>query len=458
MSVEENGTGRFSSQEDSTAQHRFDDLARGLASGALSRRRALRLLGGALVGSLMASFPGVAGATERNRDNDERCRNRLKTRCNGKCVNRRTNEKHCGSCGNRCRSNQTCCNGKCVNLQANERHCGRCFKRCQENETCVKGRCRRPEGQCRTANDCPQPTDQCQKAVCKSGRCTNEPDAGKACNDNNSCTTNDTCTATGDCVGTLRDNCLQCQTDAQCADVPVDQCFAAVCGTQGFCVVEIRAGDPCDSGNRCIERGTCTAAGTCDPGPVKTCPPSGNPCAERVCNPTTGDCELVPANAGAPCRQARGECEEDAVCTGTSIECPETFLGAGTVCREAAGPCDVEETCTGTSADCPSDRFRPSDFVCREPQNQCENAATCDGTSAMCPANPIRVGAACNDENPCTTDEVCLANGTCRGNQPQGTIVCGNICCSGTGQQRICCIGVNNQVRCAANENQCRRT
>ena len=70
MPVEENGTGQFPSPEDSTAQHSFDDLARGLASGSLSRRRALRLLGGALAGSLMASFPGVARGTERKRDND----------------------------------------------------------------------------------------------------------------------------------------------------------------------------------------------------------------------------------------------------------------------------------------------------------------------------------------------------------------------------------------------------
>jgi len=100
MAVEENGTGQFSSREDSTAQHSFDDLARGLASGSLSRRRALRLLGGALAGSLMASFPGVARGTERKRDNDKRCRDAQKTRCNGKCVNKDTNENDCGRCGN----------------------------------------------------------------------------------------------------------------------------------------------------------------------------------------------------------------------------------------------------------------------------------------------------------------------------------------------------------------------
>ena len=40
----------------------FDDLARSLADGNLSRGRALRLIGAALVGTVMASIPGLAWA------------------------------------------------------------------------------------------------------------------------------------------------------------------------------------------------------------------------------------------------------------------------------------------------------------------------------------------------------------------------------------------------------------
>jgi len=36
-------------QEDITEEHSFDQLARGLASGAVSRGQALRMLGGALL-------------------------------------------------------------------------------------------------------------------------------------------------------------------------------------------------------------------------------------------------------------------------------------------------------------------------------------------------------------------------------------------------------------------------
>lgn len=39
--------------------HSFDDLARSLAEGNLSRRRALRLFGAAIVGMMMALVPGM---------------------------------------------------------------------------------------------------------------------------------------------------------------------------------------------------------------------------------------------------------------------------------------------------------------------------------------------------------------------------------------------------------------
>src|SRR5215211_4604175 len=40
----------------------FDELASGLASGNISRGKALRLMGAALVGGVLASIPGMAGA------------------------------------------------------------------------------------------------------------------------------------------------------------------------------------------------------------------------------------------------------------------------------------------------------------------------------------------------------------------------------------------------------------
>jgi Stigma-specific protein, Stig1 len=153
----------------------FDELARGLASGSLSRRKALRLMGGLLVGGALASVPGVAWA------DDDRCPEG-QTRCGDRCVNLKTNERHCGSCRNRCRSNQTCCNGNCVNLQRSERHCGRCGNRCPEGSECVGGTC---SAGATTALLC-----QCNSpggggstiAVCLSGDCdTLQADAQRIC-------------------------------------------------------------------------------------------------------------------------------------------------------------------------------------------------------------------------------------------------------------------------------------
>jgi hypothetical protein len=57
MSAGENGHYR-------PRDYSFDELAKGLASGTISRRKALRLMGSALLGGVLASIPGVALAQQ----------------------------------------------------------------------------------------------------------------------------------------------------------------------------------------------------------------------------------------------------------------------------------------------------------------------------------------------------------------------------------------------------------
>ena len=199
----------------------FDELTKGLGTGAVSRRQALRWLGGALVGAALASVPGVAWA------DDDRCSEGL-TRCGDRCVNLQTNERHCGSCSNRCASNQTCCKGRCVNLQRNERHCGGCFSRCPEGEECVGGVCQCPSGTtlCGGAcmsNVCPQGqvfnTSTCQ-CECPSGttlcggNCVANCPSGQTLN-----------TSTCKCVQVCPPSCPpgQACVDGQCAVCTLDQ-------------------------------------------------------------------------------------------------------------------------------------------------------------------------------------------------------------------------------------------
>jgi stigma-specific protein Stig1 len=154
----------------------FDDLARGLADGSVTRAKALRLMGAALVGGTLTSF-GIGGVAAA----DVRCSEEQR-RCGVRCVNLQTNERHCGSCRNRCASNQTCCKGRCVNLQRNERHCGNCFNRCEEGEECVAGVCQGggcpPDPACTESGGTVNPTTcQCLQACARS----EDPCAGTFC-------------------------------------------------------------------------------------------------------------------------------------------------------------------------------------------------------------------------------------------------------------------------------------
>jgi hypothetical protein len=60
----EGRSGGYSYQQDNSSAvgPALDEVARGLADGTISRRKALRLLGGALLGSMIASIPSVAWA------------------------------------------------------------------------------------------------------------------------------------------------------------------------------------------------------------------------------------------------------------------------------------------------------------------------------------------------------------------------------------------------------------
>ena len=67
--VAEDGNGDSSSpvgnvNYNNGSEHSFDELTKALVDGSLSRGQALRLMAGALIGSVMASIPGVAWAQQ----------------------------------------------------------------------------------------------------------------------------------------------------------------------------------------------------------------------------------------------------------------------------------------------------------------------------------------------------------------------------------------------------------
>jgi hypothetical protein len=93
--------------------NKFDALARGLAQS-VTRRGALKKLGLGLAGIALASL-GLADLAHASPacKSDSDCAGQ--TCCHGKCVNLLTDNRNCGACGNRCRTNQFqyCLNGHC---------------------------------------------------------------------------------------------------------------------------------------------------------------------------------------------------------------------------------------------------------------------------------------------------------------------------------------------------------
>jgi hypothetical protein len=64
MAVEDHNGERSSQGVPTGIDHSLDSLARDLANGSISRRKALRLMGGVLLGGTLASIPGVALAQQ----------------------------------------------------------------------------------------------------------------------------------------------------------------------------------------------------------------------------------------------------------------------------------------------------------------------------------------------------------------------------------------------------------
>jgi hypothetical protein len=117
-----------------TTERSLDELAKGLATGTLSRGKAIRWMGGALLGAALASIPGVAWADDDCRRLGRECR-RDSQCCSKNCI-RRGDDKVCG-----CPEGKRRCNDRCVNLKTNENHCGECFNSCAEGQECVRGEC-----------------------------------------------------------------------------------------------------------------------------------------------------------------------------------------------------------------------------------------------------------------------------------------------------------------------------
>jgi hypothetical protein len=138
-----------------TRESSFDALAKGMASGTVSRGRALRLMGAALLGGTLASVPAIASAAAPPRPNGRKCKQ--SSQCaSGNCSS--------GTCQPvPCQAGLTRCNGGCTDTATDDMNCGGCNMFCDLGDSCVNGAC---------VNDVPACTTSC----CCS--CTYKDDAG----------------------------------------------------------------------------------------------------------------------------------------------------------------------------------------------------------------------------------------------------------------------------------------
>ena len=122
----------------------FDEVAKGIASGTISRRRALKLTGTALLGGgLLAMFPGVAGAQSIVPDDEVSVAGHRNPGCQGEAAinNRKCPFNRCGP-GHACECATTVGgNKRCVRTR--EATCPRrnqcnSSRQCPGNQYCIK--------------------------------------------------------------------------------------------------------------------------------------------------------------------------------------------------------------------------------------------------------------------------------------------------------------------------------
>jgi len=191
--------------------HSFDELTRGLANGSISRRKALRLMGAALVGGALGSL-GIREAAA----DPPGCKRNGKVCTKDKvCCSRICESGTCALCrsnGGSCSDNDQCCSGNCSSGT------------CAVNACVQQGGRPLTEGECTCAFYCPT---------------NNGP---IICQDNPFCSCRETTEGTGFC-GYVACSCSvlkSCESSSECPSG--SRCVVNGCCGGNVCLA------PCSSG------------------------------------------------------------------------------------------------------------------------------------------------------------------------------------------------------------------
>ena len=343
---------------------------------------------------------------------------------NGKCSIEPAHEGFACNDGNQCTSGESCQEGVCQ---------GGAPVNCKDDNPCTDDSCAPDSGCVHQPNQEPcSDGDACTEGdQCAGNECL--PGTPMDCNDLNVCNGPESCHPGKGCQpgaalvcddGAFCNGIETCHPQDGCIDGPAPDCDDGNPCTGDLCVdgdgcVHTPAEAECDDGNMCTQGDHCSA-GECAFDTLADCQ-DDDPCTDDSCNPAVG---CVHNLNESPCN------DDDLCTTGDHCHLGEC-IGAGTLACNDQNPC-TDDSC-GSQSGC---QFAPNDESCDD-GNECTTDDHCAG--AVCAAggsldcddhNPCTNDscdpgtgcvhtpntAPCNDEDPCTTIDVCSA-GECTGGE-----------------------------------------
>ena len=296
---------------------------------------------------------------------------------------------------------------------------------CTLNDTCYKGSCKAFDTlACDDGNACT--IDGCDFA---SG-CVHQPAGPVPCSDGDACSLNDLC-KDGQCLGKV----LNCDDNNPCTSDDCDKNLA--------CTHLATPQAKCDDGDACTQSDGCNS-GWCKGSPLNCA--DDNPCTSDGCNPVSG-CQYDPGPSGGPCLDSNA-CAQDKHCSSGSCQGAPVLCGDGNPCT--ADSCDPVKGCVFTlkSGPCSDGNACTTGDVCKEGVCGGIGGIDCNDwnpcTSDMCLAeagcvHQILAGLPCDDGSACTLGDACQADtAACVGGK---TIACfdGNECTQDTCDAKLGC-------------------
>jgi hypothetical protein len=254
---------------------------------------------------------------------------------------------------------------------------------CDDKNPCTQDLCKPGGGSCTATaldglscdadgNACTV-SDTCQQGVCAAGKvkncddanactvdgcdpvkgCTQKPDDGNPCSDENACTVGDLCQG-----GTCKAGAAKsCPGGSVCSEATCDVATAK-------CALQPKPeGTACDDGSPCTSNDACKA-GTCQ-GAGTNCD-DGNPCTLDTCA-AGGKCSATPVGAGGACGQDDGNPCTDQACDASG----------GCVTTTNSKPCDDANPCTAGDT-CGGGACKPGKAACN-PGDPCKQDSDCNG-------------------------------------------------------------------------------